>query len=379
MKTFIFTFVTLILLCACKNEKNQTLLQIQENEKLHTWYYFDQTGFNKTSLPQKSPISSLKPWTESIRISDANTDLQDNGYLIVNRLGVIYIYNGEEPILIQDFQLFSNSTASNLIFEKNLPYLCLTRSTFFNQDSTVRKKSDNSEEDRPFLIRFSSNEKSFFPVITYKDLNLEQIGEITGTYFDGKSFFSSIKKIVNEKTSFSYIKFYSPQSLESLSPYSQKGKITISETTEENFRTKNSPLAFEDAPIRLKKLLSSIPKNFDFAVSCKSSGGFSPRIYSSKADSQLLTNSCAIICDSWTCAVFEDGTTYFNGALENRSILNDGKNIAFRLPKLPEEYKYSSFCISGKFLVAGWEETDFYKTGRSGFLLVDLEKLLYKD
>ena len=43
-----------------------------------------------------------------------------------------------------------------------------------------------------------------------------------------------------------------------------------------------------------------------------------------------LTKANALIDDSWICAIFSDGTTYFNGALANREILNNGKNIAFR-------------------------------------------------
>lgn len=379
MKTFIFTCATLILLSSCKKELDSNLMQIQENSKAHSWYYFTQTGFEQTSLPQKSAISSLRPWTESLRTSDANTDNMENAYLIVNRLGVIYLSDNQEPVLMQDFQLFSNSTASNLIFEDDKAYLSLSRSTFFNNDSAVRQNEGAIEENRPFLIRISPSEKAFFPVITYTDLNLEEGGEVTGTHFDGTIFTSSIKKIVRDRTYFSYISFYSENSLDSLSPYSQIGKISISEETESKFRAKNSPLSFAQAPKRLKNLLSSIPQDFDFAVTCKVTGGSSPRIYSSKADSPLLTNSCAIIADGWICAVFEDGTTYFNGALKNRNIVNDGKNMAFRLPKLPQGYRYSSFCISKDFLAVGWEESEFYKTGRSGFLLVDLGKVLYGD
>ena len=120
-------------------------------------------------------------------------------------------------------------------------------------------------------------------------------------------------------------------------------------------------------------------QSFDFALECKTAGGVSPRYFTTTLDGDGLTHASTIISDGWICAVFSDGTTYFNGALEGRHIVNSGKNMAFRLPKLPEGYVYSSFCISGNKMAVSWEESDFYKTGRSGFLVVDLGKVLYGD
>ena len=40
--------------------------------------------------------------------------------------------------------------------------------------------------------------------------------------------------------------------------------------------------------------------------------------------------------------------------------------------KLPEGFSYGEFTIQGHTLYASWEETDFYKTARSGFISVDL-------
>ena len=135
--------------------------------------------------------------------------------------------------------------------------------------------------------------------------------------------------------------------------------------------------------------MSSIPQNFSFSVECKNSGGTSPKTFISGSDfgsetaesseNSFLINAHAIIADDWICAVFSDGTTYFNGALDGEPILNNGKNAAFRLPKLPQNYIYGPFCISGTTLAVAWEESDFYKTGRSGFLTVDLKKVLYNE
>ena len=88
-------------------------------------------------------------------------------------------------------------------------------------------------------------------------------------------------------------------------------------------------------------------------------------------------NANAIISQSWSAALFEDGTLYIEGALPGKHILRSGKPVAIRLPKLDEGYVYSDFVISGTTLYAAWEQTDFYKVTRSGFLSVDLDSTLY--
>ena len=89
----------------------------------------------------------------------------------------------------------------------------------------------------------------------------------------------------------------------------------------------------------------------------------------------LVTN--ALIADTYACLMFGDGTTYASGALYGRHIVNDGKPVAFRLPKLPQGFAYTAFAVSGTTMYAAWEESDFYKTGKSGFLSVDLDAILY--
>jgi hypothetical protein len=89
-------------------------------------------------------------------------------------------------------------------------------------------------------------------------------------------------------------------------------------------------------------------------------------------------NAQALLADTYACAMFSDGTTYISGALFGRHILKAGNTCAFRLPKLPSGYEYSVFAISGTTMYAAWEETSFYKTGRSGFISADLDRILYR-
>nr|MCR4822604.1 hypothetical protein [Treponema sp.] len=329
--------------------------------------------FSEVDLPQHSPIHSLKPWTESVRVCDGNTTADGKALLLVNHLGALYFDDCDNPLLIQDYQLFSDSTAGNLVFEGGIPYFTLVKNSFFN-------KTANTNPKQSHIIRLSTAQKMFYPVVTYDELNIEQSGEVTGTFFDGNDWFSSVKSTKNNKVSFHYIKWKSLVDLASVQPFSKSqttGNISVSEISEASYRNLVTPENFSKAPLRLKELLRSIPDDFNFVLTCRDCGGSSPRYFSRGTDDEG-TVANAIIKDNWICAIFGDGTTYFAGSLDDHPLINNGRNVAFRLPKLPQNYSYQAFAISGKYLLVAWEESDFYKTGRSGFLTVDMEKLFYK-
>ena len=374
---FIFSF---FLLTACEKEKSvddiEEPIQMEQKSGDHKWFYFSNDSFAETDLPQHSLIHSLKPWTESIRICDSNTSLDGKALFLVNHLGALYFDSTDNPILIQDWQLFSDSTAGNLVFESGNPYFTLVKNSLFNK--TVDKEKNQNQSH---IIRLSLDQKMFFPVITYGDLEIGQGGEVTGTYFDGMDWVSSVKSTKKNKVSFHYIKWKSLVDLATVQPFSRSGdessSIKVAEISESSYRQLVTPEDFSKAPQRLKTLLKSIPKNFSFVLTCRDAGGSSPRYFSAGNDEDS-TVANAIIKDNWVCAVFADGTTYFSGSIDGFPLIQNGRTVAFRLPKLPPRYSYQSFAVSGKFLIVAWEESDFYKTGRAGFITVDMEKLFYE-
>lgn len=337
----------------------------------HKWYYFTNDNFVQIHLPQVSKLQSLKPWTENLRVSSANADTNGNGFLLVNRLGILIFEGNEEPVLVHDVQLFGSSTAENLVFADNIPYFTLYRSTFFNK---AIHESTMSDANRPYLVRVSQKNRMLYPALTYGDMKVDSSAEIVSSIFDGESWLAAIKTTNEERTTFAYKQWKPLLALDAMQPTTKDGKITLGSSTEEKFYAAHAPEQFSLAPQRLKNLLSAIPPAFAFTVSCYTAGGSSPRLYNHGDDG---TSANALIADGWICTLFADGTTYFNGALKDRPILANGSNIAFRLPKLPKDYYYTHFCISGDFLVVGWEESSFYKTGRSGILVVDLAKIFY--
>lgn len=377
-KTTLTILFVCIVLSGCEKKKaGDEPLQMEQKSGDHKWFYFSNDSFVETDLPQHSQIHSLKPWTESIRICDGNTSEDGKAIFLVNHLGALYFDETDNPILIQDWQLFSDSTAGNLVFENGNPYFTLVKNSFFNKKAQNPQKNQNQSH----IIRLSTEQKIFFPVVTYSDLEIESNGEVTGTYFDGSDWVSSVKSTKNNKVSFHYIKWKSLVDLSTVQPFSRKresSSIRVSQISESSYRNLITPEGFSKAPPRLKLLLKSIPKDFSFTLTCRDFGGSSPRYFSSGNDDDENTVSNAIIKDNWVCAVFADGTTYFCGSLDGFPMINNGKTVAFRLPKLPPRYTYQAFSISGKFLIVAWEESDFYKTGRAGFLTVDMEKLFYK-
>lgn len=371
----IFSLCIVLTACGTKKPVSEEPMQMQQKSSDHKWFSFANDALVEVDLPQHSSIMSLKPWTESVRICDANVTADGKAIMLVNHLGALYFDDTDSPTLIQDYQLFSESTAGNLVFEGGVPYFTLVKNSFFNK---AANKSQNQSQSH--IIRLEVDQKMFFPVITYGELNIEQSGEVTGTFFDGTDWFSSVKSTKNNKVSFHYIKWKSLVDLASVQPFSSQssGSITVSEISETSYRNLVTPEDFSKAPVRLKNLLKSIPKDFSFLLTCHDFGGSSPRYFENgNNDDGNVAN--AIIKDNWICAVFGDGTTYFAGSLDGHPLINNGKTIAFRLPKLPPRYSYQAFAISGRFLIVSWEESDFYKTGRSGFLTVDMEKLFYKE
>ena len=340
----------------------------------HQWYYLTSRGLERCALPQKAVLQMLRPWTENLRVADGASARDGSGYLLVNRLGVLVFQREAQPLVLQDVQLFGDTTADTLVFDGAHVYFSLYRSTFFNKDALVTTARSPQDLNRPYLVRVSPVQQMLYPVVTYGDLQLGDGGEVTGTHFDGSRWLLSVKTTNTEETDFRYLVWQPSDALEALMPVTRSGKITIVDSTEDAYREALSVQPLAAAPERLQSLLSSIPDNFGFGVTCKAASGASPIRFES---GEMLTQANAVLADDWICAVFADGTTYFNGALQRHPLVADGANVAFRLPKLPKRYFYTDFCISGDYLAVGWEERDFYKTARSGILVVDLAQVLY--
>lgn len=378
--TAIIVFSTIFFSCK-KNEPKFDGQKISETKAKHSWYYFSDGNLKKAEGISSVPQIPFKPWTEATRISDISVqdskyDSIPKGFAIVNRTGIL-VFEDDKINLYRDSEIFSNSTQENLVFYDDTPIFSVYRNSFFNRQNFL----ENSMHT--FLVQFNTAQNVCYPVLTVENLGLPSTAEITDFIWDGQFWTCSVKDSGNgsEKISFSYLTFQPKTELTSILPKTAENSIFITETTEKEFRNAKSPEDFSKTPERIKKLLSSLPKNFSCSIKVKTASGHTPRIFESnrnRAENEIL-EATAILSDTWTACLFTDGTFYLNGALFENRILNHGKNIALKLPKLPSGFYYKEFAISGTNLYASWEENSFYTIARSGFICVDLNEILYKN
>ena len=374
-----------LLFCCCKKQTKlpvQNAISVEITKSNHAWYYFSNTNYNLIDRPQNAPAQAEKPWTESIRISSANNEActqnsDSKAFAVVNRLGILS-FNDEEISLSSDTNLFTDRTAGNLVFLNNVPVFSVYKSAFFN-DTILAPDYKNDSSAHLFLLQFDSTAKISYPVLNCNNLTDKTNSEITDFYWNGLEWCCSIKTISDVKNEFSYIKFKPLVPLLAISPSTAENKIQIEECDADFFIRCKVHHDYEASPDRIKKLLSGFDKKLPFIIEVKNAGGSSSRIFENNvADSnEKQLNAKAILTANWSAALFEDGTLFLEGALPGKHILRSGKPVAIRLPKLPSGFVYSDFVISGTTLYAAWEETSFYKTGRAGFLQVNLERTLY--
>ena len=377
-----------VLGCKAKSKKQaeQKLDALEldaEANSTHKWYYFTQDGFAKTDKPSAAPFAGSLPYTEAIRISSANSAAgteetsPNKAYALVNRLGVL-CFNGADVSLAKDISVFTDRTAANLVFVNDTPVFSVYKSAFFNGtiDSDVYKKDSGSHY---FLIQFDSDSKISYPIINCTNLSSD-LAEVTDFFWSGSTWYCCLKTS-EAKTDFSYIKFTPTGPLLSISPVTASELITVQQSDVNEYRDVMHVMDYSIAPDRIRKMLRGFAGEIPFTLEVKSAGGASPRVYenivASGDPSVQELNAKAIIAQSWSAALFEDGTLFIEGALTGKHILRGGKAVAIRLPKLENGFVYSDFVISGTTLYAAWEETDFYKIRRSGFLSVDLDATLY--
>ena len=381
---FLSALIPLCLTCCKKNSTSipaQNAVSIEITKKNHAWFYFSNLTFKQIDKPQNTPMQPPKPWTETIRISSANNASEYEGnslaYAVVNRLGILK-FNGDEIFLSPDVTLFNNRTAGNLVFMHNIPVFSVYKSSFFN-DTIVDPDYKKDDSAHLFLVQFDSTAKISYPLINCNNITAKRNSEVTDFYWNGLEWCCSIKTISDTKNEFSYIKFLPLIPLLSISPATAAASISSEETDADYFRNCKRQINYTDAPERIKKLLSGFDTELPFEIKVKNAGGSSPRVYKNdiRSSKEKLLKATAILSQSWSAALFEDGTLFLEGALPGRHILRSGMPVAIRLPKLPTGFVYSDFVISGTTLYASWEELAFYKTGRAGFLQVNLDRTLY--
>lgn len=378
---YLFLFMNI----SCSSKESNAPQEIDVAKINHTWYYFTTNSFTKTDLPQHAPAALEKPWTEAIRISSAASIPTAAGtqkytaFAIVNRSGVLACAETSAKLFC-DASIFSNETADALVFSDGSPVFNLYQNSFFNEnisflDSASRTNAfsatkQDSNQERPFLVQFNPKSNICYPLVSYGNLNLTEKDQITGYFWDGRTWECSVKQAEGDRVSFTYFGWQPLIPLTDLSPALTSNQFSFSKLSEAEYRSLNMPKLFSQAPDQLKHILSSLPSDFSFYISWRDDSGTSPVSYFEQGNGGTSVNASAALIKpaGYAIALFADGTTYVD-SLETNTV------FAFRLPKLPAGYTYGDFAVAGSTLYAAWEQSDFYKTGRAGFLTVALSEI----
>lgn len=390
LRTILLFIVTSIFFFSCSRSKsvNRPVQQTQEpqarqlpsqpaQKPSHTWYYFSGASFFNIDTPYNAPQILKKPWTESIRISSSlsvkNDSKEYDVYFTVNRSGLLIAKPSlpKKAVLAGDTQLFSKLTAGSLVCVDGFPVFHTYRNSFFSS-------KDKTIENLPFLVQFHPETSIFLPLLYTKDLQVMDEAQVTDVQYTAGIWVASVKTETNDKTKFDYINFFSYEPLVQFSPAKRNIVLETNTISAGEYRKMLTPAPFASAPARLKELYKRLPVNFPFYASVALPDGGSAVTYlRGSAETDTPLPSQALLADTFSLAIFADGTCFFAGALPNNHILANGDPVAFRLPKLPNGFTYGNIGVSGTTLYISWEEGSFYETGRSGFLTVDLKEILY--
>lgn len=388
---FIFLAMVCPLLFSCGKTKDVP----QEITRLraHQWYYFTHRGFYPIDLPQNAPEVAEKPWTEAIRISAAGNNSSDNCAL-VNRLGILDFTTGK-PELFRDIMLFDDVTADTLIFTKDGPVFHIYKNTHFNQQEpsnlVTRQNQEVDSFTHPLLIRYDRKQKLCTQVLTYGNMNIPLDAQLTSIIPQDDIWIGAIKTIRDDVVNFKYITFEALDK-DGTIPDASRKVIPTTEIDADSFRQAQKPTPLKDAPALLQQLFAQVPESFEFYLSCREEGELAPILYDNTKNQSptggYLAQGWGYLSPAGASALFSDGTVYISKSLlvdttkaESAKVTDvptsplTGGVIAFRLPKLPSGFSYGEFTVHENTLYAGWEETDFYKTARSGFIAVDLSAI----
>ncbi|MCQ2240802.1 hypothetical protein [Treponema sp.] len=379
MKKILLVFASCLMFFSCsKNKgKDEGAFNNLETVKSHVWYAFNEAGFEKIDLPQNAKVVTEKPWTETVRISSAGSVVPSrtgslkgpyDAYALVNKRGLL-AFSDSKIDFFRDDSIFVNDTADSIVFSGGMPVFYLFRSTFFNENLEAHSSLHQS---RPFLVEFNPSSKVFYPLVSYSNLKLGDDDQISGFFWNGDTWACASKKMNGSGVEFSFFDWKPLVALADLNPAMGQETFLFNSITEDEYKNKNMPKLWAAAPDELKKLLSSIPEEYSFYVSWRDFSGTSPVSYCQMGASDFMLNAHGGVSpeSGLSVAVFSDGTTYV------KKLSDETVSCAFRLPLLPSGFSYGEEAVSGNTLYVAWEETSFFKTGRAGFIAVDLKAVI---
>lgn len=381
-RIWIFVLPFCIFACGKKIERENVNTNALKTQALpavnYNWYYFSASSYHESPSFKAIPTVTKKPWTLSPFICDMASSGKAE-YALINDVGVMEM-KGEKVKLYTDDTLFSGRVAQNLEFYEGKPIFSLYKNEFFKGGKTPSSLD-------VFLLQFNSEAGVSVPIFSVENLGFSPDWQVTDFVWSEGEFLCSLKRVTQkpmtasdkdsslERIHFSYISVLPKTPLTSISPLEASKNISVKKVTKEYFRAKKRERAFSESPSSLSSLLRNVDANFRVKVSYPEGG--SSEIFVKRSTSSPALKAFASVKSTFTACLFEDGSFFMQGALTDSPLINGGRESAILLPRLSDGAIYTHFVVSGKFLYAAWEERDFQKISRSGFIRIDLSFLKF--
>lgn len=369
-KKLLFVAFACLAVFSCK--KNDDIQESSKHdikiiEKAHCWYTFSENDIISVNNINEIPKKLFKPWTETVRVTDA-ISIDDDSYFLVNNMGLLHFFEeNEKPAMKMGYDnlIFSGITANKVLEFNKKPIISLYRNIFFSENENSGKK--------PILVMFDEETDSFYPLLEKEDLALSDESEVIKIFYDKKWYFV-IKENLEEEVIFSYLTMDSDENFLNLLDKKRKSNINIktaSMTTLEKYTKDNDATTL---PENLKSLLIDVPKTINYQINFFDADRKQTSKYTNQHDlTDIYLYAEAFKLGSLCAALFEDGTFLVDGKIYDTQSSN---RRSFKLPKLPDGFVYTNFIFQKDKLYAGWEEKRNFMVGRSGFLCVELKKVL---
>lgn len=323
------------------------------------WYWFSAQGIHSTRTPSDIPFSPFQPWTEAIRVSDT---AQVNGkpILLINRLGILS-GNPQSPALHRESELFARGTAAALYRQDSVTAIRLYSQSIFSR----------SPQSSVVLARYAPDTGGITEWITAADFGLSDQAQCVALDRIGSMWYAAFKEDIGGRVEFTYLEFdgfpTTDPGDERKSPLSSPSYRRIEAQV---YQQAVSPFSWSQTPSVLRDLLSEIPDTLPLSVRVRSEDRGSAQTYVRDGEGTPLEAS-AWITDNRISALFADGT------FMTREDSTGARTARVRLPPLSDGYVYTNFVLSGKTLLAAWEEQRFFETGRAGLLEIHLPDTVY--
>lgn len=396
-------WIYLFLSCSNKNGKDMfgEYTRIRnavnnEHSATHRWFYFTEEGFKESTVPRTAPKVQKKPWTQARRITSAAL-IDGTGYFTVNKLGILVCPSASgsqsegiasQTKLIKNIPLFSQAAAGSLFCIEQTPVLNLYTNDFFNTYNAKTHTANGKENGQtPFLIQYVPENRNFIPLLSANDFDWQKKAELRELFFNGTYWYALLKETQDKRTDFYAYRFSTVEPVTAFASVRISAEVgtsgfkphIISESIDvDALRTAAKPRSANEMSDSLQELLSPISENVPWYLDYICENAQTVRHFVRRENEGKARQAYANSSANCTVVVFEDGTVCFAGTLPMKHVVNEGKPVVFKLPRLPKSYSYGASFIAGSNLFTAWEETAFFETGKSGFLAVDLEQVLYR-